>query len=313
MATTQVVQRAPPRASGESAHRHIAYQQVPLQVQDVAESPAQTQTQVQSEAQPIQVIVVQQQPQPIQQVVVVQNPNANPNQNGNYNNMHQRMKKNGGNCCRLTLIVLWYIALVGAIAQLLLGVLFSRKFNDDLIWITFTMTVPGTIGLIGAPISIFGVSKYNYTLSIFSCVASGLLVLDGLLIFTADDGAFYFVVTYIPPFVWFSCLFSFSIIFTKKVAFAQGQPGSGNIDDGCCSCDGCNDCCNPPAVQRTVYPQPVNQTRTLQVGVASRSTGEAHGQPMQVIAVQIPNANNPNANGTVILPNAIPTCPFSKK
>jgi hypothetical protein len=194
-------------------------------------------------APPQQVQQLQVQVQPAQPEQVVTNANAN------------QLALGGGNCWRVTLIVLWSITLVGGIPQLIMGAFILNHYDrrdDSDYWYdddpsdayTLALLLPGIVGIIGGSISIYGVNIYNYTLTVIGAILSGILLCFGLLLFTVDYGAFMFIIFYIPPFVLYSCLFAFSIVFAKHISYVKknGHPDPntcGNCSDGC-------DCCGPP-------------------------------------------------------------------
>ena len=161
------------------------------------------------------------------------------------------MMTNGGCCWKVTLIVLWSLVLIGAIPQFIVGCWFIYHNGRDDMWRsryekyvplwTLTFVVPGLIGVIAAPISIYGVSKYNYKLNVFSCVALCLSLLDGLILLMFEDGAGYFFVCYVPPFILYSCTVGFTIKFTRRIRYIQENGHADDVNDDCCK--GCYECC----------------------------------------------------------------------
>ena len=154
------------------------------------------------------------------QVVVVQNPNDG-------DKMAELMKTNGGYCWKVTLIVMWSIGLAGAALQFIFGLMFVSLYGDVVVG-GVLMLLPGIIGIVGGSVSIKGAVKYNYQLSLCGCIACGLLLLLGIY--------------YIVPFIYYSCLLGFSIVFTKKIAYIQKNGVAKNVDQDCCK--NCYECCN---------------------------------------------------------------------
>ena len=159
-------------------------------------------------------------------------------------NVSQAMMTNGGYCWRVTLIILWSCALFGSLAQFILGCLdIDDIYGDanDLRNLSLSSLIPGLIGVIVASISIYGVSKYNYNLNVFSCVALGLLLSVGLILLPFEHGVIIFVVDYSGAFIWYSLLLGFSIKFTRKIKYIEENGHADDVNDDCCK--GCYDCC----------------------------------------------------------------------
>ena len=196
-------------------------------------------------------------------------------QTGNNNNlslMQQEMLKNGGYCWKITLIVMWSLTLAGAIPQFIVGCILVDYYNtyyqncaygNTYSWgwsgndyyycssytyyndydeyargFAFLLLVPGLIGVIAAPLSIYGVTKYHYKLNIFSCIALGLLLFDGLILLMVHAA---FFGSYWLSFVYYSCMFGFSIKFTRKIAYIQTNGQADDVNADCCK--GCYECC----------------------------------------------------------------------
>ena len=100
---------------------------------------------------------------------------------------------------------------------------------------TLSLLIPGLIGVIAAPMSIHGVTKYNFKLNVFSCVVLGLLLLNGIILSLIENDAFYFGICYSVPFLLYSLLFGFTIKGTRKIGHAD------DVNANCCK--GCYDCC----------------------------------------------------------------------
>ena len=214
----------------------------------------QSQQQIQALAQPVQYAV---QPQQLQQQVVVVKRNLEGMTKGEKELfIAQQMMLNGGFCWRMTLIILWSIGLAVSIVQLVMGSLIVYEENNYY-WSTdeeyvksmvFALLLPGIIGTIAAAISIYAVTRYHYVCSVISCVLSGSLLLDGLIIFSCERGWEDFVGYYLLPFIYFSCIFAFSIVFTKKLAIIRDTGSVGDLNADCCKgcyecCGCCKDCC----------------------------------------------------------------------
>jgi len=112
----------------------------------------------------------------------------------------------------------------------------------------FALLLPGIIGTIAAPVTIYGASRYHYYCSVVGCVLSGALLLDGLIIFSCEWGWEMFLAYYLLPFIYFSCVFAFSIVFTKKLAIIRDTGSAGDLNNDCCKgcyecCGCCRDCC----------------------------------------------------------------------
>ena len=155
------------------------------------------------------------------------------------------MMTNGGYCWKVTLIALWSFVLINSIPQFLVGCIFVYMFSEVEseflpVWI-WSLLIPGLIALIAAPISIHGVSKYSYRLNVFSCVALGLLLLDGVILFTVEWGPEFFVMIYMYLFILYSCMLGFSIKFGGKIGYIQQNGHADDVNSDCCK--GVYDCC----------------------------------------------------------------------
>eukprot|EP01084_Bolivina_argentea_P001849 3428_1 len=206
-------------------------------------------------------------PQPVQQAQVQVQPMRAVAQ-------QQQVVTNGGSVWRVTLIVLWSIALTGSIPQLVMSlVLYGYDHSyPNIIAITLSMLLPGIVSIIGGSISIYGINIYNYTLTVISAIASGISLFFGLVLFTVDGGYWWFLIAYIPPFILYSCLFAFDIVFAKHISYVKknGHPDPNT----CCNCGDCGDCGNgcdcfgPSTHQHGICQQP---GVALQVGVAAQA------------------------------------------
>ena len=98
----------------------------------------------------------------------------NVNSANHINVVSKAMMTNGGYCWKVTLIALWSCVLVNALPQFIVGCIFVSLASGDFVAVwTWSLFIPGLIAFISAPISIYGVSKYNYKLNIFSCIILG--------------------------------------------------------------------------------------------------------------------------------------------
>eukprot|EP01084_Bolivina_argentea_P037988 70236_1 len=170
-------------------------------------------------------VIVVQQPQPMQTVVVYQDPNnMSPEQRDTY--IKQSMMTNNGNCWRITLIVLWSIILAGAVALFMTGVIFAFAYGiDDWGMVFFLMFgVPGAIEIACISLCIHGANKYLYGYMVFGCVWSGIHTLLGLIQVIQWLVSYpVVVISVLPPLIYFSCIFAFSIILTKKISELGGK------------------------------------------------------------------------------------------
>ena len=89
----------------------------------------------------------------------------------------------------------------------------------------FALIVPGITGIVAGSVSIYGAVKFHYYIAIFACISSCLEMLLGFSLFQYEYGYGWatFVACHIPPFVRYSFIFSFSIVFTRKIAFVQAH------------------------------------------------------------------------------------------
>ena len=144
------------------------------------------------------------QPQPIIKYV---DQNGNPVAPPNNARAVNPNAQGGGRCKRITVIVLWSISIFAGIPQSIMGPIRifwlhggPQNFYHPAIYI-LSLILPGLVSIIGGSISICCVNSYNYSLSIVSIIASGVLLLSGIMLFTVKYGIFWFFTAYIASFV----------------------------------------------------------------------------------------------------------------
>ena len=160
------------------------------------------------------VVVVQQpppQPVPMQTIVII--PNSTPTQMSKVdqqNYLQQQMNMNGGNCWRITLIVMWCLILAGSVVPIPIS-LSAGLSAPSVLGAIFV----GAIEIILDSVVIYGLVKYDYCCCIFGAVWSGLHMLAVLIVLII---AYYVMYIIIFILIYMVCLFSFSVVLVKKIA-----------------------------------------------------------------------------------------------
>ena len=130
-----------------------------------------------------------------------------------YDIMREQMKMNGGNCWRITLIVMWSSLLAGTVVLTVLGLAFDRFSVDGEFLVG--LFLPSIIEIVCFSLIIYGVSKYNYCICVFGAVWSGIHMLGPIIAFII---VYWKIAIIIAPLIWTICLFSFSVVLSKKLS-----------------------------------------------------------------------------------------------